>query len=66
MKELLTAEHLLLFIISFLVTLLVSGILYALIISALILVVKYIYDRFLATKINPFLDKLLAWIKKKK
>ena len=64
-KDLFTREYLLLLLISFVVVLIISGIFNALIISILITVVKYLYDKFLSTKINPLLDKLLEWIKSK-
>lgn len=65
LKDLLTRDYLLLFLLTFVVVLFVSGFLKGLLVSAIVTFVKFLYDRYLANKINPLLDKLLEWIKSK-
>lgn len=63
--DIITRQYIGLFIISILALFLFVGIFSAVLYGAIITVVKYLVDKFLSDKINPFIDKIVDWIKSK-
>ena len=64
-KDILTRDFFILFIVSFISTILFCGFFSALLISVIIVILKYLYDKYLSVKINPFIDKIVNFIKSK-
>ena len=63
--DILTRDYIGLLIVAFVSLVFFQGILKAVLLAALITVVKYLFDKYVMTKLNPFLDKIIEWIKSK-
>jgi hypothetical protein len=64
-EEILTRYYVGLLIISFLSLFLFVGLLNSILYAVIITVVKYLFDKYIMSKMNPYIDKLIAWIKYK-
>lgn len=63
--KILTRDYITLLLVSFVALVLFTGIVKAVLFGALISVSKYFFDQYLMTKINPYIDKFINWIKSK-
>jgi len=63
--EILTRYYIGLFIVVFVVLVVFQGLLKAALFALAISVVKYLFDKYVMVYINPYIDKLLDWLKGK-
>jgi hypothetical protein len=63
--NILTRQYIGLLIISILALFLFVGLIKAIFYSAIITVAKYLSDKFLSERLNPFIDKIINWINSK-
>jgi len=64
-EELLTRYYIGLLIVAFVALIFFVGILKAVLYSILITVVKYFFDKYIMSNLNPYIDKFIKWIKSK-
>ncbi len=64
-EELLTRYYIGLFIVAFISLVFFFGILKSIGLGLLITIVYYLFDKFILSKLNPYIDKFIIWIKSK-
>ena len=64
-EEILTRYYVGLLLVAFLTLILPVGILKAILFSILITVVKYLFDKYIMSYLNPYIDKFIAWLSPK-
>lgn len=62
-EEILTRYYVGLLFVSFVSLLIFVGLLKAILYAVLITVVKYLFDKYVMDKMNPYIDKFILWIK---
>lgn len=62
-EEILTRYYVGLLFISFLTLLIFVGLLKAILYAVLITIVKYLFDKYIMDKMNPYIDKFIKWVK---
>jgi hypothetical protein len=64
-EEILTRYYVGLLVVSFVALLIFVGLLKAILFALLITVVKYLFDKYIMNKLNPYIDKFIDWVKSK-
>jgi len=64
-EEILTRYYVGLLLVAFLTLILPVGILKAILFSVLITVVKYLFDKYVMSYLNPYIDKFISWLSPK-
>ena len=64
-EEILTRYYVGLLLVAFLTLIFPVGILKAILFSVLITVVKYLFDKYVMSYLNPYIDKFIAWLSPK-
>jgi len=64
--KILTRYYVALLLVAFVSLVFFVGLLKAALLSALITVAKYLFDKYLMTRMNPFIDKIIGWVTKSK
>jgi len=64
-EEILTRYYVGLLLVAFLTLIFPVGILKAILLSFAITVVKYLFDKYVMSYLNPYIDKFIAWLSPK-
>ena len=64
-EEILTRYYVGLLLVAFLTLIFPVGILKAILLSFAITVVKYLFDKYVMSYLNPYIDKFIAWFSPK-
>ena len=64
-EEILTRYYVGVLLVAFLTLIFPVGILKAILFSVLITVVKYLFDKYVMSYLNPYIDKFIAWLSPK-
>ena len=64
-EEIFTRYYIGLLFVSFVSLLIFVGVLKAILYAVLITVVKYLFDKYVMDKMNPYIDKFIEWINSK-
>lgn len=63
LDNILNKDHLILFIVCFISLVIFTGILKSLLYAVIIVIIKYLFDKYLYAKAVPYIDKFVDWIK---
>jgi len=64
-EELLTRYYVGLLIVAVVTLIFLVGILKSILYAILITIVKYLFDKYIMSNLNPYIDKFISWIKSK-
>jgi len=64
-EEILTRYYVGLLIVAFVSLVFFMGVFKAILLGLLITIVKYLFDKYIMSRLNPFIDKIIEWIKLK-
>ena len=64
-EEILTRYYVGLLLVAFLTLIFPIGLLKAILLSFAITVVKYLFDKYIMSYLNPYIDKFIAWLSPK-
>ena len=64
-EEILTRYYVGLLLVAFLTLIFPVGILKAILLSVAITAVKYLFDKYVMSYLNPYIDKFIAWLSPK-